>query len=148
MTPGATLYTIGFTKKSAETFFGLLRGAAVRRVIDVRLNNTSQLAGFAKKDDLAFFLGEIGGIDYLYEPAMAPTQELIDLARKKKDREAFQARYRQLIEERKVEKLLPRETLEGACLLCSEHQPDECHRRVLAEYLAQRHPGLRIEHLV
>ncbi|HKK07585.1 MAG TPA: DUF488 domain-containing protein [Gemmatimonadota bacterium] len=148
MTAPTTLYTIGFTKKSAETFFGLLREAGVRRVIDVRLNNTSQLAAFAKKDDLAFFLGELGGIEYLHVPEMAPTQELVDLARKKKDRDAFEERYRALIEEREVELLLPRETLDRACLLCSEHRPRGCHRRVLAEYLAGRLGDVRIEHLL
>jgi uncharacterized protein (DUF488 family) len=148
MTPTLSLFTIGFTKKSAEEFFRLLRDAGVRRVIDVRLNNTSQLAAFAKKDDLEFFLREIGGIEYLHLPEMAPTQELIDIARKKKDREAFEEGYRRLIEERGVEALLPRETLDGACLLCSEHQPRQCHRRILAEYLAEHFGGTQISHLV
>lgn len=148
MPTGLSLYTIGFTKKSAEEFFDLLRNAGVRRVLDVRLNNTSQLAAFAKKDDLAFFLDRLCGIDYLHVTEMAPTQELIDLARKERDRDAFEAGYRRLIGERKVEDVLPREVLDGACLLCSEHEPRQCHRRILAEYLADHFGDVRVTHLV
>lgn len=146
--PAVDLYTIGFTKKPAERFFALLRDAGVRRVLDVRLNNVSQLAGFAKKDDLAFFLRSVLDVDYLHVPEMAPTQALIDVARKEKDRERFESGYTDLIRRRQVEKLLPRKTLHGACLLCSEHEPRQCHRRVLAEYLGSHVDGVRITHLV
>jgi uncharacterized protein (DUF488 family) len=143
-----TLYTIGFTKKSAAQFFNLLRGARVKRVLDVRLNNVSQLAGFAKKDDLEFFLREIGGIEYLHVPELAPTQELIDLARKRKEWQKFEAGYRRLIRARRVEDVVSREQLASACLLCSEDQPEHCHRRILADYFVEHYPGLQVEHLV
>jgi uncharacterized protein (DUF488 family) len=142
------LSTIGFTKKSAEEFFALLAGAGVRRVLDVRLNNVSQLAGFAKRDDLAFFLRAVAGIDYLHLEAAAPTQELIDMARKRHEWTRFEAGYRRLIEGRKVAQAVSPELLDGACLLCSEDQPEHCHRRVLAEYLAEHFEGLQVRHLV
>lgn len=142
------LFTIGFTKKSAEEFFGLLGGAGVRRVLDVRLNNVSQLAGFAKRDDLAFFLRAVAGIDYQHLEAAAPTQELIDMARQRHEWAAFEAGYRRLIRGRKVEQAVSRELLDGGCLLCSEDQPEHCHRRVLAEYLAEHFKGLHVQHLV
>ena len=143
-----TLYTIGFTKKTAAEFFGLLRAAGVKRVLDVRLNNVSQLAGFAKKDDLAFFLREVAGIDYHHLPELAPTQALIDTARKRHEWDRFEAGYLRLIRSRKVEDVVSRELLDGGCLLCSEDQPAHCHRRVLAEYLAQHFPETQIVHLV
>ena len=141
------LSTIGFTKKSAERFFELLRAAGVRRVLDVRLNNVSQLAGFAKKDDLAFFLREVAGIEYRHMPELAPTQDLIDAARKRKDWKGLEEGYLRLIRERKAETLVTPELLDGGCLLCSEDRPDHCHRRILAEYLADHFAGVRIQHL-
>ena len=93
MTSPASLFTIGFTKKSAEQFFGLLSGAGVKRVLDVRLNNVSQLAGFTKKEDLEFFLRRIGDMDYLHLPELAPTQDLIDTARSR-EWPKFEAGYR------------------------------------------------------
>jgi len=147
--PGSVLlYTIGFTKKSAEEFFALLGEAGVKRVLDVRLNNVSQLAGFAKKDDLEFFLREVAGIEYHHLLELAPTQELIDMARKRQEWAKFEAGYRRLIEQRKVEALVSRQLLHRGCLLCSEDQPEHCHRRVLADYLAGRVPGLKVQHLV
>ncbi|MEJ2678637.1 MAG: DUF488 domain-containing protein [Gemmatimonadota bacterium] len=145
--PETTLFTIGFTKKSAERFFTLLRDAGVHRVLDVRLNNSSQLAGFAKQDDLRFFLREIGGIDYVYLAELAPTQEIIDTGRKQKDWTAFEAKYRRLIEERKIESAVDRSLLHMGCLLCSEDRPDHCHRRMAAEYLAEKLGGITITHL-
>lgn len=144
----STLFTIGFTKKSAEEFFTLLQGAGVQRVLDIRLNNVSQLAGFAKKDDLAFFLRAIAGIDYVHVPELAPTQELIDLARKRHEWDKFEAGYLRLIRGRKVADVVSRAMLDRACLLCSEDQPDHCHRRVLADYLAEHFQGLKVVHLV
>ncbi|MEJ2187447.1 MAG: DUF488 domain-containing protein [Gemmatimonadota bacterium] len=145
--PDTSLFTIGFTKKSAERFFTLLRDAGVRRVLDVRLNNSSQLAGFAKQDDLRFFLREIGGIDYVYLTELAPTQEIIDTGRKRKDWTAFEAKYRRLIQERKIENVVDRALLDRGCLLCSEDRPDHCHRRMAAEYLAEELGGITITHL-
>lgn len=148
MTAPVSLFTIGFTKKSAEQFFTLLRNAGVRRVLDIRLNNTSQLAGFAKRDDLEFFLREIGGIEYRYVPELAPTQELVDLARKRKQWAEFERRYRRLIEERKVEAVVTPALLHQGCLLCSEDRPDHCHRRFAAEYLAEKSGNVAITHLI
>ncbi len=145
--PTTLLFTIGFTKKSAEEFFGMLRDAGVRRVLDVRLNNTSQLAGFAKRDDLAFFLREIDGIEYAEVPVLMPTQDIIDLARKKKDWAKFEQRYRRLIQDRRAEDSVERTALHRGCLLCSEDQPDHCHRRIAAEYLADCLGDVAVTHL-
>lgn len=148
VTSETTLFTIGFTKKNAERFFSLLRDAGVRRVLDVRLNSSSQLAGFAKREDLPFFLKSIGGMDYVPVPELAPTQELIELGRKQKQWEPFERQYRELIRDRRVEASLERDMLHMGCLLCSEDTPEHCHRRIAAEYLAGTIPGLRIVHLV
>lgn len=145
--PDISLFTIGFTKKSAERFFTLLRDAGVRRVLDVRLNNSSQLAGFAKQDDLRFFLREIGGIEYVYLTELTPTQEIIDTGRKRKDWAAFEENYRRLIEHRKIENAVDRSVLDMGCLLCSEDRPDHCHRRIAAEYLAEKLGNITITHL-
>jgi uncharacterized protein (DUF488 family) len=143
------LYTIGFTKKSAKNFFGSLKTAGVARLVDVRLNNTSQLAGFAKKDDLSYFTKEICGIEYLHEPQLAPTSEI--LAPYKKDKsvpwETYERQYVQLLQSREVEKSLSPARLEGACLLCSEDKPHHCHRRLIAEYLAENWGNIEITHL-
>ena len=140
--------TIGFTGKPARRFFGLLREAGVKRVLDVRLNNSSQLSGFAKRDDLAWFLGELGGIDYEHLPSLAPTRELLGDYRKKMiDWDTYAARYLDLMRARRVDETLSPELLDAGCLLCSEHQPHHCHRRLVAEYLDDRWGGLRVEHL-
>ena len=133
-----TVFTIGFTKTSAANFFGRLNDAGVQKLIDVRLNNTSQLAGFAKAADLEYFLQEIGGIAYRPEPMLAPTQDIIDGWRKeKRPWEEFEARFKGLMEERQIESHLTPEVLEGACLLCSEDKPHHCHRRLVLEYLEE-----------
>lgn len=142
------LYTIGFTKKSASEFFGLLRGAGVRRVLDVRLNRTSQLAGFAKEKDLQFFLEEVGGMDHIVVDSLAPTADLLDAYRSKSiDWSEYEKGYRALLIGRQVETLVSREVLDGGCLLCSEHTAEQCHRRVAAEYLADHFEGLDVQHL-
>jgi uncharacterized protein (DUF488 family) len=142
------LFTIGFTKKNAEKFFTKLRKAGVTRVIDVRLNNQSQLAGFAKKDDLRYFLKEIGGMEYTHLPELAPTQEILDKYGKgKASWQEWEKDILKLLAERKVEKTLKPALFDRACLLCSEHEPEHCHRRVIAEYLAAKWGGLEIEHL-
>lgn len=143
------LFTIGFTKKSAREFFTKLKEAGVRRLVDVRLNNTSQLAGFAKKDDLAFFLQEIDGIEYVHRPELAPTQDILDAFKKNKgDWYTYETQFLKLMAERQVENIVPKELLDRGCLLCSEEEPYHCHRRLVAEYLAAKWGDVRIIHLV
>jgi uncharacterized protein YeaO (DUF488 family) len=143
------IFTIGFTKKTASVFFEKLRDAGVKRIIDVRLNNVSQLAGFSKKDDLQFFLKEILGIEYVHLPLLAPTQEMLD--RFKADKgpwENYERDFLALMAGRRVEDQIDRELIPGACLLCSEDKPDFCHRRLVAEYLSRKWGNLNIIHLV
>ena len=140
--------TIGFTGKPARRFFGLLRKSGVKRVLDVRLNNTSQLSGFAKRDDLAWFLDELGGIDYLHLPSLAPTRNLLSDYRKQRiDWDTYAARFLDLMRARRVEETIARELLDAGCLLCSEHQPHRCHRRLVAEYFDDRWGDVQVEHL-
>jgi len=144
-----TLYTIGFTEVSAQSFFATLRQAGVKRLIDTRLNNKSQLAGFAKKQDLEFFARELLGAPYEHQPLLAPTQELLDQYKKKKGAwDDYAQQYRALITARRIEQLYTPEQLDGACFLCSEHQPHFCHRRLAAEYLQAAGAGLQVAHLV
>lgn len=146
--PAVRLFTIGFTKKTAREFFTALREAGVRRVVDVRLSNASQLAGFTKKEDLAYFLREIGGIDYVHRPDLAPTKEILDAYKKKNlTWPEYEERFARLVAERKVETLLVPGDLDHACLLCSEPKPDKCHRRLVAEYIQHIWPGVIITHL-
>lgn len=142
------LYTIGFTRKSAQTFFTRLKGAGVRRLIDVRLNNVSQLAGFAKRDDLRYFTRAICDAEYLHAVELAPTQAMLDDYRRKNgDWTTYERAFRGLLEERRIERTLGPELFDHACLLCSEDQPHHCHRRLIAEYLNEHWGGVTIEHL-
>ena len=142
------LYTIGFTQKPAARFFGLLRESGARRVVDVRLNNSSQLAGFAKRDDLAFFLDSVCGMDYVHLPALAPTKEMLDEYRKgDKDWERYERRFLGLMHERRIESAVPREVIEDGCLLCSEAEPHHCHRRLVADYLQEHWGDIELQHL-
>ena len=143
------LFTIGFTQKSAREFFTLLKEAGVKRVVDVRLNNDSQLARFSKRDDLAFFLKEIGGIDYVHLPELAPTQDILDAYKKHKgDWSVYERKFLDLMARREVEKKVSPELLQQACLLCSEHLPHQCHRRLVAQYLNAKWGGIQTKHLV
>jgi uncharacterized protein (DUF488 family) len=143
-----TIFTIGFTHKTAEEFFEKLRAAGVRRLVDVRLNNRSQLAGFSKRDDLKYFAREICGIEYLHLPQFAPTQELLDAYKKKKGSwSEYELAFRHLIRSRRVEDSVSRELVDGSCLLCSEELPKNCHRRLVAEHLQHHWPDLDIQHL-
>lgn len=142
------IFTIGFTKKSAEQFFELLRESGAKRIVDVRLNNVSQLAGFAKKQDLAYFLQKICGMEYVHLPVLAPTQAMLDRYRKEKGGWAvYEAEFLQLMRERRVEDAVSRDVLGDGCLLCSEEKPAQCHRRVVAEYFRDRWGGVEIRHL-
>ena len=142
------IFTIGFTKKSARRFFELLRTSGARRVVDVRLNNVSQLAGFAKRDDLAWFLTEICGMDYVHLPVLAPTREILDDYKKRRgDWSTYEARFLDLMRTRRVERTVSKETIADGCLLCSEDSPDRCHRRLVAEYLDRHWGRVYVTHL-
>ena len=143
------VFTIGFTQKTAEKFFGLHKRSGARRVVDVRLNNVSQLAGFAKKNDLAYFAKQIAGMDYVHMPELAPTQDILDEYKKNKgDWAVYEHKFLELMERRQVEKSVPREVIDDGCLLCSEDKPHHCHRRLVAEYLKRHWGTLEVNHLV
>jgi uncharacterized protein (DUF488 family) len=144
-----TIFTIGFTKKSAETFFTLLKKAGVRRLIDVRLNNVSQLAGFTKKDDLRYFTKVICNVDYLHLAELAPTAEILDPYKKAKngDWALYERQFIELMRSRHIETTVSRDLLDGGCLLCSEEKPHHCHRRLVAEYLKEYWQDVEIEHI-
>jgi uncharacterized protein (DUF488 family) len=143
------IYSIGFTKKSASQFFGALKAAGIERLLDVRLNNTSQLAGFAKQADLKYFLEEICGAAYEHEPLLAPTQEILDAFKKRKgDWNVYVEAYLDLIRSRRVESVLSPESFrKKTVLLCSEATPEHCHRRLALEYLQQHWNDVVITHL-
>lgn len=141
------LFTIGFTKTSAGNFFSRLSKASVKNLIDVRLNNVSQLAGFAKKDDLRYFAKAICGIGYEHIPDLAPTQDILDDYKKSKGSWSIYAqKFLDLMARRKIENI-DRAKLDGGCLLCSEDKPHYCHRRLVAEYLKEKWGDLDIQHL-
>lgn len=143
------LATIGFTKTTAAKFFDRLKNASVKKVIDVRLHNTSQLAGFAKADDLAYFLKEICGVQYVHQPLLAPTDDILKaFKRDKGDWTIYENSFMQLMEQRKIEERLKPGMFEGGCLLCSEDKPHHCHRRLVCEYLNAKWDGtLKVRHL-
>jgi uncharacterized protein (DUF488 family) len=143
------IYTIGFTQTTAERFFKRLADAGVARLLDVRLNNSSQLAGFAKAKDLPYFLQELIGVSYEHEPLLAPTEELLDEYKKRKGEWfTYEARFLELMESRAIESVLAISDFEApTALLCSEATADHCHRRLVCEYLAGRWPDVRPVHL-
>lgn len=142
-------FTIGFTKKSAETFFTKLRESGVKRLLDVRLNNSSQLSGFAKRDDLRFFLKTIADIEYEHVPELAPTKDILDAYKKHGgDWEVYEAEFMELMAKRSIETQLRQEEFQSSCLLCSEHLPKLCHRRLVLEYLHEKWGGISVSHLV
>jgi uncharacterized protein (DUF488 family) len=143
------IYSIGFTQKSAGEFFGALKAQGIERLLDVRLNNTSQLAAFAKQADLAYFLREICGAAYEHEPLLAPTQEMLDsFKRKKGSWDAYTEDYLSLIRSRKIESVLSKESFQQkTVLLCSEATAEHCHRRLALEYLQKEWGGVKIVHL-
>jgi uncharacterized protein (DUF488 family) len=143
------VFTVGFTKKSAGEFFEKLRAARVKRVVDVRLNNVSQLAGFSKRDDLKYFLRTILNVDYVEAPLLAPTQPLLDAYKKSKGLwEDYELGFLRLMEERHIEDKIDPTLIAGGCLLCSEDTPHHCHRRLVLEYLQKRWGNLSIKHIV
>ncbi len=143
-------YTIGFTNKSAEQFFHLLRENHVKRIVDVRLHNVSQLSGFAKRDDLRFFLRELCSTDYVHVEDLAPTKDILDAYKKKDIKwDRYESEFLNLMARRHIERTIQPDLLIEGCLLCSEHQPHFCHRRLVVEYLnAHWETKLNVIHLV
>lgn len=142
------IFTIGFAGKSAEQFFCALQHSGVKRLLDIRLNNTSQLAGFTKRDDLRYFLDRIAGIAYRHVPELAPTREILDAYKKDGGQwSTYETDFLKLLAARNAQQILSRDLLVDACFLCSEEKPDHCHRRLVAEYLACRLGNTLISHL-
>jgi uncharacterized protein (DUF488 family) len=143
------IYSIGFTQKSASEFFGTLKARGIERLLDVRLNNTSQLAGFAKQADLAYFLSEICGAAYKHEPLLAPTQDILDAYKKHKGSWAlYEGEFLRLMRSRQIETRIDKGSFaRKTVLLCSEPTAEHCHRRLVLEYLAERWEGVKIHHL-
>ena len=144
------LYTIGFTKKPAERFFGLLREHGVGRLVDIRLHPGGQLAGFTKQGDLRWFLAELAGCDYRHLPELAPSDEILSEYRKDHDWERYVRRFEALMDERGVPASLDRALFgeRDCCLLCSEATPERCHRRLVAERLVRSWGEVEVVHLV
>jgi uncharacterized protein (DUF488 family) len=142
------LYTIGFTKKTAKQFFSKLCAAGVKRIVDVRLNNVSQLAGFAKRDDLRYFADQICGMGYVEQPLLAPTKDILDAYKKDGgDWETYERKFLALMEKRRIEENVSKDVVADGCLLCSEHKPHHCHRRLVAEYLRDKWGDVEIVHI-
>ena len=143
------LFTIGFTGKNAEKFFSLLESSQANKLIDIRINRTSQLAGFAKEQDLEFFLPKIVGMQYQVWDDLAPTKELLASYRDKQILwEEFAQKYQDLINVRGTLEKSSQTDFENAVLLCSEHEPEKCHRTLLAELITQKFPLLGVTHLI
>lgn len=143
------VFTIGFTGKPARRFFELVKSSGARRVVDVRLNNTGQLAGFSKRDDLMFFLREICQVDYVHVPELAPTPSILDAYKKHGGAwSVYESEFLELMERRRIDESIARDVIDQGCLLCSEHNPHQCHRRLVVDYLNRRWGGLEPTHLV
>jgi len=143
------VYTIGFTQKTAAQFFDTLRESGIRQLVDVRLNNVSQLAGFSKRDDLKYFLRAICDVAYVHELRLAPTQELLDGYKQRKwDWPEYEQRFLALMRERQVEDQIDQRLFDiPTVLLCSEASPERCHRRLVLEYLQSKWGGMTVKHL-
>jgi len=143
------VYTIGFAGKNAETFFNLLKKSGADHLIDIRLNNVSQLAGFTKKDDLRFFLKEILGWGYYHRLELAPTKDILNAYKKHNENWAiYEEKFIALMERRSIETSIKKDDISNAVLLCSEHKPEYCHRRLVVEYLNKKwDSALEIQHL-
>ena len=145
-----TLYTIGFTQKTAERFFELLRAGGVTLRVDTRLRPDTQLSGFAKRCDLPYFTRELIGASYLHRPDLAPSADILDGYRSSGDWGAYAEAYRSLMRERGFpgpdDRRLFSENV--CCLMCSEHEPTHCHRRLLAEIVGESWGDIESIHLV
>lgn len=145
-----TLYTIGFTKKNAERFFSLLKENGVKQLVDVRISNSSQLAGFAKGKDLEYFVKEICHIPYIHIADFAPTKELLDQWHKQEVTwDEYERIYTKMLAERDILRKYGVKLFDGSCFLCSEDTPEQCHRRLLAEYMKEHSKDqVEIIHLI
>jgi uncharacterized protein (DUF488 family) len=142
------IFTIGFTKKTAEQFFTRLQKAGVKRLVDVRLNNTSQLASFAKAKDLEYFLKVIDGIDFIHSPILAPTPDILESYKKKKGPwNDFERGFLKILEQRRIAEVMIGKIRDGDCLLCSEDTPERCHRRLIVEHLKREWGDMEIIHI-
>ena len=143
------VYTIGFTQTKAEQFFNQLKTNNVKKLVDVRLNNISQLAGYAKKSDLQYFLKEICAVEYVHAPELAPTKEILDPYKKSKSSwDVYEDKFMNLMDKRSIEKIFNINFFEDSCLLCSEKTPHNCHRRLVVEYLNSKwRSELKVVHL-
>jgi uncharacterized protein (DUF488 family) len=143
------VFTVGFTKKTAGDFFEKLRAAGIKRVVDVRLNKVSQLAGFSKRDDLRYFLKVILGVGYVEAPLLAPTRLMLDAYKKSKGSwDTYEKDFLRLMAERHIEDKIDPSLLAGGCLLCSEDKPHHCHRRLVVDYLQKRWGNLSVMHII
>ena len=139
-------FTIGFSKKSADVFFEKLKQSGAKRIVDVRLNNVSQLAGFTKKKDLIYFLKEIAHMDYVHWLDMAPTKDILDEYKKNKgDWRIYENEFIKLMEQRAIERQDIQNIIHEGCLLCSEYEPDYCHRRLVIEYLKSKWSDKKVQ---
>ena len=143
-------FTIGFTQKGANKFFTLIKDNQISRIIDVRLNNVSQLAGFAKRDDLKFFLSELCDADYVHVEDLAPTKDILsDYKKKLITWEEYEDKFINLISKRNIERTIDKSLLDNGCLLCSEHKPHHCHRRLVVDYLKNHwDTDIEVVHLI
>jgi uncharacterized protein (DUF488 family) len=142
------IYTIGFTKKSAQEFFDTLKRNSIKQIIDIRLNNVSQLAGFTKRENIEYFLRELCDIDYRHLGFLAPTREIRDKYARTKDWDTYAGEYMQLLDSRRVLDKLKRGSFRReTCLLCSEASPEHCHRRLVTQYLEDRWGDIEVRHL-
>jgi uncharacterized protein (DUF488 family) len=142
------IFTIGYSGKNAREFFSLLKKAEIKKLIDVRLYNTSQLAGYTKRDDLGYFLETIAGADYAHLPVMAPTKQLLnDYKNGTISWAGYEDQFKEIITGRQIEKYIAADDLDMGCFLCAEATADNCHRRLVAEYLKAHWPNISIKHL-
>ena len=143
------VFTIGFTEKTAKRFFELIRSSGVKRVVDVRLNNTGQLAGFSKQADLAYFLRELCQVEYIHVPELAPTKDILDVYKKHGGAwSVYEAEFLNLMERRRIDQSVAKDIVDQGCLLCSENKPHHCHRRLVVEYLQTKWGDINTTHLL
>ncbi len=142
------IFTLGYAAKNAREFFTILKQAGIKKVIDVRLYNTSQLAGFTKRQDIEYFLQEIVGAEYIHLPIMAPTKQLLNNYKKGLiNWQQYEKQFKSIIALRQIEKILLLQDSDMSCFLCSEANADNCHRRLVAQYLAEHWQNVSIHHL-